>query len=271
MITDFSFLHFSDIHLAPEGELFSGRDTYALAVAAFDEASKLETPPAFIIISGDLATYETRAEGCYLQLNKLLAMIQAKFGVPVFLAMGNHDERAVFRRVVLHQPESAEPYFYAKTVNGLRVIVLDSQVPNKARGFLDAAQLQWLAGELDACERAVVVVHHSPIPIALPFFAPHQLTNADELAAVVAPRAAKVMGVLSGHIHYPNAGLFAGTLAISAPGCGFGLDPASQGGLRTVASSGFSVAHVRGGQLIVDPITLPDVRVELRYSSERFE
>lgn len=271
MNTDFSFFHFSDIHLTPAGELFSGRDTYALALAALDEAQKLETQPAFIIISGDLSTDETRAEGCYLQLNALLDEIKTRFAAPIFLAMGNHDERAAFRRVALHQPESAEPYFHAQTVKGLRVIVLDSLVPGKTRGFLDAPQLDWLAGELDACERALVVVHHSPIPIAVPFFAPHQLTNADALAAVIAPRAGKVMGVLSGHIHYPNAGLFAGTLAVSAPGCAFGLDPAAQNGLRTVASSGFSVCHIRAGQLIVNPIILPDARIELRYSSQKFE
>lgn len=266
-----SFLHFSDLHLTPAGELFSGRDTYALALEALDEARRLETPPAFIILSGDLATYETRAEGCYLQLNTLLDEVKARFNAPVFMAMGNHDERSVFRRVVLHQPESAAPYYHAQTVAGVRVIVLDSQTPGKTRGFLDAPQLAWLAQELDACERALVVVHHSPIPIALPFFAPHQLTNADAFAAVIEPRAKKTLGVLSGHIHYPNAGLFAGVLSVSAPGCAFGLDPAAQNGLRTVASSGFNVCHIAQGQLIVNPIILPDARIELRYSSEKFE
>ena len=93
-----------------------------------------------------------------------LAPLQA----PIHLMVGNHDDRAAFRRVFRPGgPASAEPISEAFERDGVRFLLLDSVLPGKAEGRLADDQLDWLETELAAHpDRPTwVFLHHQPLPI----------------------------------------------------------------------------------------------------------
>ena len=273
----FSFLHLSDLHLLPEvdGQVL-GQTHYAKARAALQMASTLEIAPKFVLITGDLAHREEI--GSYELLKTLISDIEAQFGVPVLLGVGNHDDRGHLRAVIHGQTANSAPYFYSQRIAvapdaSVRVIMLDTQVTGKTRGEVSPEQLAWLGEQLaQSTERdTILALHHAPLPVTIRTFQPHQLSNAAALAAVIAPYADRVLGLLHGHIHYAYAGVFAGVLCASAAGTAFTLDPTSQSGLRIMSGCGFNVVHVIDGQMLVDPIMLPGEVSELKYDKVPFD
>lgn len=255
MAEELTFLHLSDTHLlADEGELL-GCSPAANLRRVLAGVAELPAAPRCCLISGDLA-HDSGAAG-YARLRTLLAPLDAR-GIPILPALGNHDDRAAFRRGFLGQgTDDAAPYHYARDLGGLRLIVLDSLVPGAVAGRLGAAQLAWLADELGRgdARRTVVALHHPAAPTGIPWLDTDLLADADALRATLAGH--PILGVLAGHCHAASATTFAGTIAATAPAVAFQFRPGisdNDGGERIVAGSGFNLCTVRDGALIVNPI-----------------
>src|SRR5574337_330283 len=139
-----SFLHISDLHILGEEERRQyGVDTGAILRQAVPLMNALR--PDFIVASGDLISDES--EESYRRLRALLAPVEA----PVHFLMGNHDDRAAFRRVF--RPEvraSADPVCEAFERGGVRFLLVDSVLPGKTEGRLAGEQLHWLEAALAA-------------------------------------------------------------------------------------------------------------------------
>jgi 3',5'-cyclic AMP phosphodiesterase CpdA len=125
----------------------------------------VEAKPAGIIINGDAARLEGKP-GDYAALKQILEPAAAVS--PIFIGLGNHDDRDEFREVF---PPAAS---HAQAINGkhvlvvehpvVRVLVLDSLLyVNKSAGLLGLNQRNWLAGYLpDRADRPIVLfVHHT--------------------------------------------------------------------------------------------------------------
>lgn len=263
---DVMFVHLSDPHIQPAGETFweviDGYDMTRRALEAID-LSRLK--PDFLIISGDLAQ-DGDYDRAYARIRKIVDDIEEKFGVPVLLALGNHDERAVFRRVVLGDDGSsgAKPYYYTRRVAGLKVVVLDSNGYQAANGRIDDEQLDWLVQELRE-ERlpCLVVCHHPPIPTGIERLNGELLSNADMLGDILAVYRDQILGILCGHIHHVNIGEFRGILCSTATGLAFTVDPAVQDRISCLNGSGFNVMHIRNGNLLVNPYDMPGDPIEV--------
>src|SRR3954469_4493637 len=183
-----TFLQLSDLHLAPPGSLLSGIDPIVQMRSVLGRIAQLETPPAFIVVTGDL-TDDGSADG-YAVVNEVLTELGSSV-TPVLLALGNHDDRTTFRRVVLGEEWSEDPgpYCYSRLVDGLRVIVLDSTIPGEAGGALGAGQLAWLEGEVQRpAPRGTLIVLHHPARLAGPVhhYPAFLLREAAALEALVA-------------------------------------------------------------------------------------
>ena len=141
MAEPITFLHLSDLHVAPPGQLVHGIDPLPQVQRVIERIRALDVVPAFVVVSGDLT--DDGSEESYQLLNTLLREI-GHGDIPILLALGNHDDRAAFRRVVLGQAsgDGGQPYCYSQTIDGLRVVVLDSVIPGETAGELGAAQLQ---------------------------------------------------------------------------------------------------------------------------------
>ena len=272
MMIELTFAHLSDIHMLPEGQLYNTLDVHARAASVLDAVDRLETPPAFMLITGDNIN-EVEMAASYDRLKRLLARVC----VPVVFALGNHDVRRDFRAAFASELApflavpgvSDEPCHGRAIINNTRVLVLDTLVPGFTQGLLDEAQLAWLARELDAPfgGATILALHHCPLPIPTTRFADHQLTNARALEQVLLGARAKPIGLLCGHIHYTNIGLFAGVPCVSAPGIAMGIAPDAQRGLRMHDCLGFNVCHIIDGRFIVNPVITQAESRTIKYDA----
>lgn len=159
---------FSDTHIAAAAAKIA-RDINMTdhLVSATKEVLALPQRPSGVFVNGDCA-YNQGEPGDYRQFTRLLEPLRAG-GLPLHLALGNHDQREHFwatlppkdaaRRAVAHKQVAL-----VKATN-VNWFVLDSLETTLATpGSLGAAQLAWLAKSLDANRRkpAAVVLHHNP-------------------------------------------------------------------------------------------------------------
>jgi len=212
----------SDLHIKPRGALAYGRVDTAKAlercVAALNE---FQPRPDLVVISGDLADTPTGEEYAYLK--RLLAPLQLPFiGIP-----GNHDSRELMRAAFPDQPYAAASGALNQTrsVAGLEVILLDSSVPGKPHGELEAPTLQWLDATLGlSSERpALLFLHHPPFQAGIWHMDRQNLLNAGELAAIVGKHP-RVRLIAAGHVHRATLTSFAGVVTTICPAPNHAVD-----------------------------------------------
>jgi 3',5'-cyclic-AMP phosphodiesterase len=254
-----TFLHLSDLHLAPPSLSVTGVDPMRQMQRVLARIEQLDVSPAFVVISGDL-TDDGSTESYAVVKEVLQELGSGSTETPVLLALGNHDDRAAFRRVILGEEGGDQgPYHHSRLIDGLRVIVLDSSIPGEVGGGLGASQLAWLEEELQesAPQGNLVVVHH-PCRLAAPdhYYPMFILRDAAALEAIVARQRDRVVGVLAGHSHQVNSAPFGGTLHATAPAVLYQLDYFAGDQFAPVAGSGFNLCQLDRDGLIVHPVLL---------------
>ena len=164
------FALLSDVHVAADRAAVQRNvvmaDHLAKVVA---EVAALSPRLAAAAVDGDLAL-GTGEAGDYAVLLDLLRPLRAA-GVPVHLALGNHDHRERFRAALPASERRATPLEerHAYVVESPRAnwFILDSlDQTNAVPGTLGETQLRWLAEAIDARKDkpALLVVHHNPDP-----------------------------------------------------------------------------------------------------------
>ncbi len=239
--THLRFLHVSDLHIMGEEETRQyGADTAAILRQAVSMINALQ--PDFVIAGGDLVSDES--EESYRRLHTLLKPVRA----PIHFLMGNHDDRAAFRRVFFPEdPPSAEPVCHAFERSGVRFLLLDSVLPGKAEGRIAPGQLDWLDRELAARpERPTwIFLHHQPLPIYIRWLDALGLQNSEEFLSILA-RHPQVEVVAYGHVHQVRRWRHRGVLYLSVPALAFQFSPVSQEPVMTLDSPGFRRIEIRG-------------------------
>ncbi|OIB01165.1 hypothetical protein AK95_27350 [Paenibacillus sp. LC231] len=250
------FVHMTDTHINIPGKnpLFKIDASQKLR-DVFTELEKLERKPDFVVISGDLTQDGNVEDYSYLRL--LLEEEMSKLGVPLYLALGNHDSRPYFREGYLEEEPTEESYYYSVMESGLRLIVLNTQVPGLNEGHLDEEQLEWLRETLStpAPKGSIIVLHHPVVPTPTALMDSHLLCNPQDLADAIA--GSDVIGLLSGHIHVNNIGLFEGIPSAAATGVAFGIEPTAAHSMKFIDNSGYNLVLVKDGRMIVHPMAMP--------------
>jgi Icc protein len=238
-----SFLHISDLHIEAEEERRQhGADTAAILRQAIPMMNALR--PDFIVACGDLIGDES--EESYRRLQGLLQPLET----PIHFLMGNHDDRAAFRRVFRPAAaSSADPVCEAFERGGFRFLLLDSILPGKVEGRLGVEQLHWLEVELTAHpDRPTwIFLHHQPLPIYIRWLDVLGLQNQEEFLAVLA-RHPQIEAVCYGHVHQVRRWRYRGALFLSAPALAFQFSSINQELEITQEPPGFRRIEIRGGE-----------------------
>lgn len=158
----------SDIHIDADPEkLARGINMTQHLNSVSKELMELPQRPAQVFITGDLA-YNSGQPGDYRQVARLLEPMRAA-GHPLRLAMGNHDQRDRFWAEFESEKAAKRPVKDRQTMlvstPAANWLLLDSlDKTNSTPGLLGKAQLEWLAGALDASpsKPAIILLHHNP-------------------------------------------------------------------------------------------------------------
>jgi Icc protein len=212
----------SDLHIKAPGALAYGHvDTAQALVRCVAALNEFEPRPDLVVITGDLADTPTAEE--YQHLQRLLLPLEIPWiGIP-----GNHDSRALMRAAFPGQPYAAKsgPLDQTRSVGDLDVVLLDSSVPGKPHGELEATTLRWLDATLGLSpERpALLFQHHPPFQTGIGHMDRQNLCNASALAAIVGKHP-RVKLLAAGHVHRAALTTFANVAATICPAPNHAVD-----------------------------------------------
>jgi len=241
----------SDLHIKAPGRLAYGRVDTAQALARCVAALNAFAPrPDFVVISGDLVDTPSSEE--YEHLTRLLQALELPFaGIP-----GNHDSRDMMRAAFAQASYASPtgPLDQWVELGGLDLLLLDSSVPGKPHGELDAETLEWLdqtlAGSAD--RPALLFLHHPPFQAGIWHMDRQNLRNAGELADIVR-RHPRVQLIATGHVHRATLTLFAGVPTTICPAPNHAVD--------------LDLAHLREPSFKVEP---PAFHLHTWFNGEGF-
>ena len=161
-----TFAFFSDPHIAADATLKNRGVNMADNLAAcVRELAAWPVMPSTVIVNGDLA-FKSGLPEDYVTFGKLIEPVRAL--APIHLSLGNHDARENFWKAFPHDaqqlksvPQKQVAVFSSDRANWILLDSLD--VTLSTPGVLGAAQLDWLAGELDLRPEkpAIIVCHHN--------------------------------------------------------------------------------------------------------------
>jgi Icc protein len=179
--------------------------------------------PDGVCIAGDLARLEGKS-GDYVNLKKLLSPVAEK--TPVFMALGNHDNRSNFLQAFGEGPGDKQPVSGKHVIivdqPPIRLIILDSLLyVNKPQGLLGKAQRQWLEDYLKKCDNTPTVLcfHHTLGD------RDGDLLDVPRLFNLIKP-VRKVKAILYGHSHEYGFSEFKGIHLINIPAVGYNFSDA---------------------------------------------
>lgn len=273
--------HLSDTHILAGGVRLHGVDTLAMLDRAMGTLEESGIRPNLIVHTGDIADLGD-LEAYRLARDSVLPVAR-RLGSAVVWVAGNHDQRSSFRTALWGdvaadaaadgQGDAERPLDAVTTIDGLRVISLDSSVPGAIHGELDDSQLAWLARELavPAPHGTVLALHHPPIPTQSVLLQAYQLREPERLARVVA--GSDVRAILSGHLHYSSTGLLAGVPVFVAPATSYGvsLTAAGRDFVGVDAAQGMALLYVYSGSVISSVVPVGKHRVAVRLPEDAFD
>lgn len=269
-----TFVHISDTHLPGErAPLYgSGADADANVELMLERLVASGIRPDALLMTGDLA--DRGDASSYRRLRALVEPAARDLDCEVVWVAGNHDQRGAMRAELgLGGPAFSSvdaggqidpPITEVRWFGGMRVIVADSTLPGAHWGELDAAQLEWIGAELamPAPEGTLLLIHHPPLPTVLDLAVTVELRGQAQLAAQLA--GSDVRGILSGHVHHPSFGTFAGVPVAVASSSAYGQDLAQPVGATRGqdAAQGYNLVHVYDETIVHSAVSLaagPDV------------
>ena len=259
----FILVQISDSHVTADGRLFGRLDAIARVHAVFAILEGAGVRPDVIVLSGDQADRGEAA--AYRRLRPVIESGVRSLGARLLVIPGNHDDRRLLRSSLLGLPAGDDPMDSVLRVGDLRVIGLDSSVPDGDHGELDDEQLDWLSRELrqPAPAGTILVIHHPPIWSTTPVSELVALRAPERLADAIRGRDVRL--ILSGHTHRVSAGTLADVPVWVSPATASNADSLASGGFRGHAGGGFTRIDVLDDGEIVTTLIPLTGRDEILY------
>ena len=210
-------LQLSDLHATEPGEKVWGSiDSLAAVERAVEQALTLPTPPDLVLLTGDLINNARPAQ--YAALRPLLDRLPW----PKRLIAGNHDDRAGLRAHFGDWPgldgAPTDPVQSIIDLPGLRLVLIDTSLPGRQEGAIDAATCDFLESALASTDLSVVIVqHHPPVALGLRYMDAMKAEADPRYFALVEHHARRIEAILCGHYHRHVISRIGGVPLIVAP------------------------------------------------------
>jgi 3',5'-cyclic-AMP phosphodiesterase len=246
-------IHLSDIHMCPTGQHVVGFDPAARLMKVVDAVNAEHADADLCIVSGDLT--DMGDEPSYVRLKSIIETIS----VPVHLMLGNHDNRAAFRRVFPGASDDGSGFVQDSITFGeFRIILLDTLDEDQpSDGYLCEKRLSWLDRQLreDSTSNTMIFLHHPPFPLGVEYFDAMLLRNGSELEQLL-DRHRNVRHVAFGHVHFPAFGLSASRSFSACRGTCHPIHTTLAGMTATYIDRppGYDILLAKQGRVIVHPM-----------------
>lgn len=205
-------LQFTDLHLRdnPDHEV-RGVNTQRGFENALYHAQRHHWPADVILLTGDLANDEFEAS------YRRLASMSTAWDTPVMPLPGNHDDGDALRKAFGELPQAVDGRI---DFDHWRIVGLDSQLPGKVHGKLDALQWQRLEDALLSLDgrHLLVALHHPPLEVGSRWIDRLALEGAAEFRQWLANFNVRVC--LFGHAHQPWESEIQGVRYLGTPSTG---------------------------------------------------
>lgn len=245
------FIHITDVHLMRPGVLLNGSDPASNLSRVLEDIAEWHKDAAFCVISGDLAD-----EGDPEVYGWLKERLQ-NFALPVFLMLGNHDDRRNFLSVFPDHPRDASGFVqHSHEAGGAKFLFLDTLIggPGVHDGELCADRLDWLECELElAGDRPVYLfLHHPPFDIGLPYVDEIKLRQPEAFHQAL-QKGQNIRHIFYGHVHRMTYVNWRGHAFTSLPSTNhqIPLVPARAGSEYSVEPLAYGVVQVSEDQVTV--------------------
>lgn len=264
------FVHLTDLHFQHADHPQARRQVETLRnlEAAIQSIAELPRRPDFVLFTGDIADFGDLAS------YRLVEETLSKLNLPVFYVLGNKDDRTGFHTAQGSLEDDPEaPHYFDTLVSGVHLIGLDSLVPGRVGGTLDAVQLGFLEEALARHPGVakIVALHHPPVLPKFPGrrFQALDAASSQRLGQVL--EGADVAAVFCGHIHLNRIVHWQGVPVVSNCGLQGAADPGFEG-LRFTTQTGFALHEMAGSDLSTHFVHLEPVADTVRtFTSSELE
>ena len=252
------FLQLTDTHLLNSKEVLNKKFAYQKLdelVKKIDilkdneDFSKLD----FIVVTGDLV-YEGAADDYKL----LFELFDNEFNnIPLFVTIGNHDERELFYKTVKINPSNEELYLdYDVELENYHLIFIDTSETGSHEGNLQESQINWLRSVLKVNDLPKLIFSHHPI-----IHHNNSFSNIDiDLKEIFSEH--NIIGLFAGHIHHNSTTMEEGYLSHTADSACFGVKIESSEEYQFNNRTGYSVIEVDGTDVGIDSrLITPNITV----------
>lgn len=211
----------SDMHVSVPGKLFGKHvDSRAAFERAVSRVLAFEPKPDLVLLTGDVA--ETGAGEEY----DFIAAQLARLHCPVAAIPGNHDVREEMLQK-LPRCVTRQDGGHLSFVNDdydVRIIGLDTIVPNAVHGELCETRLGWLRATLaaDRNKPTLIAMHHPPFTTGLVKMDEYGIKHGlAEFRAIIAEHAKNISAIVCGHAHRMIVANIAGVPVLLSPSSSF--------------------------------------------------
>ena len=213
MISQFKFIHVTDLHLTAPGSELYGLNPHDRFDKCLLDIEAWHPDAAFCVITGDLA--DAGEPEAYAWLAERLEA----FSLPCHLMIGNHDERETFKAHFAATPVDGNGFVQcAFDTPAGRFILLDTYKDSTSAGEYCAKRQTWLSAELDAARGKPVwlFMHHPPFDISIDYLDRIKLEDHRALAELIVDHG-DVRHIFYGHVHRPGYVNWQGVPCTSLP------------------------------------------------------
>lgn len=196
---------FTDLHMTPEGKTIIGLDPFKRLEAGIEHVNTYQADADGVIITGDLAHHGD------IEAYKRLKVLLDRLKLPLFITVGNHDNREMFLSV-FPETQTDEHGFVQRAIDfaDCRALILDSlfgppyEYPISHAGFLCQKRMRWLERELKAAKDAgkpvLIFMHHPPHKTGFSGMDVIKLINEADFYDLVEEHG-NVRHIFAGHVH----------------------------------------------------------------------